>query len=86
MPATVSEWGSSLAVRIPAEIARQLSIEAGSLLDVRLTAIGTIEFLPVGEKARAKRLQDHFAALNERLAEQPMTTPANELLKGEERY
>lgn len=44
------------------------------------------EVARIDEKARAERLQDHFAGVNARLTRQAMTTPASRLLCDEERY
>lgn len=86
MQLTVSRWGNSLAVRIPAEVARALALEEGTVVDCSTTQTGTLEFIPAGKKARAEWLQGHFAGVNARLARQPMTTPASQLLREEERY
>ncbi|NCS66453.1 MAG: AbrB family transcriptional regulator [Hydrogenophilales bacterium CG03_land_8_20_14_0_80_62_28] len=86
MQLTVSRWGNSLAVRIPAEVARDLALEEGALVDCETTPAGTLELVPAGKKARAEQLQGHFAQVNAHLADQAMTTPAAQLLREEERY
>ena len=86
MQLTVSKWGNSLAVRIPAEVARSLALEEGAVVDCMTTPSGTLELIPAGKKARAEWLQRHFADVNARLVEQAMTTPASQLLHAEERY
>lgn len=86
MQLTVSRWGNSLAVRIPAEVARRLALEEGAMVNCLTMQNGSLELVPIGNKARAEWLQDHFAGVNARLARQPMTTPASQLLRAEERY
>jgi len=46
MKLRVAKWGNSLAVRIPAEYVRQLSIKEGDRLDVRLAADGGLTYRP----------------------------------------
>ena len=82
----VSKWGNSLAVRIPAEVARELSLKEGAVVECETTPAGTLELVPADKKMRAKWLQDHFARVNARLAGQKLTTPASRLLREEERY
>ncbi|MFA7241612.1 MAG: AbrB/MazE/SpoVT family DNA-binding domain-containing protein [Sulfuricellaceae bacterium] len=86
MQLTVSRWGNSLAVRIPADVVRALALEEGAMIDCSTTQSGTLELVPAGKKARAEWLQSHFAGVNARLARQAMTTPASQLLREEERY
>ena len=82
----VSKWGNSLAVRIPAEVARELALKEGAVVECETTSAGTLELVPADKKTRAKWLQDHFARVNARLAGQKLTTPASRLLREEERY
>lgn len=86
MQLTISRWGNSLAVRIPAEIVRALALEEGAVVDCSTTPTGILELVPAGKKARAEWLQSHFAGVNARLTRQAMTTPASQLLREEERY
>jgi len=86
MKLTISKWGNSLAVRIPAEVARALALEEGSEVDCATTPAGTLELVPAGKKARAEWLRGHFDRVNARLTGTPMTTPASDLLRDEERY
>jgi antitoxin MazE len=86
MQLTVSRWGNSLAVRIPAEVARELALDEGALVDCETTPAGTLELVPAAKKTRAAWLQGHFSHVNERLAGLAMTTPAAQLLREEERY
>ncbi len=86
MQLTVSRWGNSLAVRIPAEVARNLALEEGTQVECATTDAGTLELIPAGKKARADWLKHHFAQVNLRLSQLPMTTPSSQLLREEERY
>ncbi len=86
MQLTLSRWGNSLAVRIPAEVARNLALEEGAQVECATTAAGTLELIPTGRKAREAWLQHHFEQVNARLADQPLTTPSAQLLREEARY
>ena len=82
----VSKWGNSLAVRIPAEVARELALKEGAVVECATTSAGTLELVPADKITRNKRLEKHFARVNKRLAGAVMTTPASQLLREEERY
>jgi antitoxin MazE len=86
MQLIVSKWGNSLAVRIPAEMARALALEEGAVVECATTPSGTLELIPAGKKKRAEWLQHHFADVNAHLSEHAMTTSASQLLHAEERY
>jgi len=45
-----------------------------------------VMLIPAGKKARADWLKHHFAQVNLRLSQLPMTTPSSQLLREEERY
>ena len=86
MQLTISRWGNSLAVRIPAEIARNLALEEGELVECATTSAGTLELVPTSKKTRDEWLRAHFAEVNVHLAGQPITTPSSQLLREFERY
>ena len=86
MRLTVSKWGNSLAVRIPAEMARELALEEGALVDCAATAKGSLELMPASRKTREAWLRRHFSEVQQRLAKQPITTPATQLLREEAKY
>ncbi len=86
MQLTISRWGNSLAVRIPADLARQLALAEGAQVECHATEDGVLELIPAGTQARAERLQRHFTQVNQRLANQKLTTPSAQLLREEERY
>lgn len=86
MKVILSKWGNSLAVRIPAGLARDLSLENGASLECARTPAGTLELIPASNKARRAWFRNHFARVNERIVGQSMTTPTARLLREEERY
>lgn len=86
MQLTLSRWGNSLAVRIPADLARRLALQEGSQVECNTTDAGTLELIPASSRSQATWLHDHFALVNARLADAPMTTPGVQLLREEERY
>lgn len=86
MRLTLAKWGNSLAVRIPANIARSLSLSEGATLECETTNDGRIELIPALARERARRINAHFAVVNRRLAGKQLTTPARELLHDSERY
>lgn len=86
MQLILSRWGNSLAVRIPAELVRDLALEEGASVECQATAEGILEIIPTSQKAREQWLGNHFAMLNVQLETQPLTTPASDLLRREERY
>jgi antitoxin component of MazEF toxin-antitoxin module len=86
MKITVAKWGNSLAVRIPAEIARELKLDEGSKVECIVSSQGALELTPAPRRSGSKWLKSHFAAVNEKLAGVKMTTPASTLLDEEERY
>lgn len=86
MKVILSKWGNSLAIRIPAGLARDLSLKSGASLECAKTPAGTLELIPDSKKARGAWFRSHFARVNERIIEQSMTTPTAQLLRKEERY
>lgn len=86
MKVILSKWGNSLAVRIPARLVRDLSLKNGAALECARTPAGTLELIPADKKARGAWFRNHFVRVNERIAEQSMTTPTAQLLREEERY
>ncbi len=46
MDLQISKWGNSLALRIPAEVARQFDLHEGDRVDARLTADGALSLRP----------------------------------------
>ncbi|MEO7243477.1 MAG: AbrB/MazE/SpoVT family DNA-binding domain-containing protein [Variovorax sp.] len=78
----VARWGNSLAIRLPAQLARELSVEAGSTLQAQVVGSGQLKIAgapPFDRVAYLKRLQ----ALH---AEMPMTLPVVEQMRRDARY
>jgi antitoxin MazE len=48
----VSRWGNSLAVRIPADVARALGLKEGDSIDLRPAKDGAIEIVTEEERRR----------------------------------
>lgn len=56
---TVQKWGNSLAVRIPKDVAEEIHIEQGSLMELRVAVEeGTITLVP--KKTRKKYSLDEL--------------------------
>lgn len=66
---SVGRWGNSLAVRLPAELARALGIGEGSVLHVErhsdntLTVSATRQRKPFDKEAWARRARAHLASM-----------------------
>ena len=48
----VSKWGNSLAVRIPADVVRELGLKEGDSIDLRRAADGSLEIVTEHERRR----------------------------------
>lgn len=48
----VSKWGNSLAVRIPADVVRELGLKEGDTIDLRRAADGALEIVTEQERRR----------------------------------
>jgi antitoxin MazE len=61
----ISKWGNSLAVRIPAEYARQLSVKEGDQFEGHVGIDGTLNLRPIGWNRRlfAQELMVNSAGL-----------------------
>ncbi|MBK9219900.1 MAG: AbrB/MazE/SpoVT family DNA-binding domain-containing protein [Uliginosibacterium sp.] len=86
MQISIAKWGNSLAVRIPAELARHLALEEGSTVEIDETVRGTLELVPMNIVAREAWLREHLAQCAARLESQPLTSSTAELLRAAERY
>jgi antitoxin MazE len=86
MQITVFKWGNSLAVRIPVEMAKELSLTDGSQVECSISAAGAIELTPPLKQADSDWVNAHFKAVNKRLADSKLTIPTYTLLKENERY
>lgn len=83
MELQVGKWGNSLALRLPAELARQLNVTEGAALDVTVSATGVATLKsarpPFDKAAYMKRVK----ALTDNMA---MTEPVVEQMRANYRY
>jgi antitoxin MazE len=77
----VSRWGNSLAVRLPADLARQVGLREGDSVEARLTVDGTLALRPSGWNRRA--FASELAAARDAL---PVSAPVVEGLRSDARY
>ena len=78
----VSRWGNSLAVRIPAKLARELGVGEGSLLQAQVLGPARVRLTakqPLDMKSFVQRVRD----LRQRL---PVTEPVIDELRRGPRY
>ncbi len=78
----VGRWGNSLAVRIPAKLARELGVAEGSLLQAQVLGparVGLSAKQPLDMKTFVKRLRE----LHKRM---PITEPVVEDMRRTSRY
>jgi antitoxin MazE len=79
---TVSKWGNSLAVRLPAEAVRAIGVGEGDTLIAEVSADGRLTLAPEGRtigKADTRRLRQF-------LSRQIETTPVVDTLRRAARY
>jgi antitoxin MazE len=82
MELLVSKWGNSLAVRLPAESAKQIGVGEGDTLVAEVTADGRLILSPEGRaigKAETRRLREF-------LGRQKETVPVVEDMRRATRY
>ncbi|MDF2464358.1 MAG: mazE [Ramlibacter sp.] len=65
MELQVGRWGNSLALRLPAELARQLHITEGALLDVSVEPTGVATLKPARTKFDKAAYMREVRALTE---------------------
>jgi len=68
MELTVSRWGNSLAVRLPAESAKRIGVGEGDTLIAEVTADGRLVLAPEGRavgKAETRRLRQFLGRQRE---------------------
>lgn len=71
MELMVSKWGNSLALRLPAESARQLGVGEGDALMAEVSADGRMVLAPVGRtigKTESRRLRQFLGRQKETAA------------------
>lgn len=77
----ITKWGNSLALRIPAELARHLALREGDSVEARLTADGALSLRPEAWN------RSHFAAELDLAREaMPMGASVIDELRRESRY
>jgi antitoxin MazE len=82
MELTVSKWGNSLAVRLPAESAKRIGVGEGDTLIAEISADGRLVLAPEGRavgKAETRRLRQF-------LGRQKETAPVVGDMRGGTRY
>ena len=78
----VARWGNSLAVRIPADVARELDVSEGSVIHAQVVGPAQLRLAsgkPFDRQAFLARLE----ALHKTL---PVTQPVVEAMRGSARY
>ena len=81
MDLQVAKWGNSLALRIPAEIVRQLGLHDGATVEAQLTVDGCLSIRPAKWDRKAFALE-----LAEARSAMPMSESVMEELRSGARY
>jgi len=81
MELQIAKWGNSLALRIPAEVARQLGLREGVTVDAQLSVDGSLSIRPAqwDRKAFARELAESRQSM-------PMSESVMKELRSETRY
>jgi antitoxin MazE len=81
MDLQVAKWGDSLALRVPAEVVRQLDLREGATVEAQLTVDGALSIRPAqwNRKAFAVKLTALRSAM-------PMTDSVMQELRSAARY
>ena len=77
----IAKWGSSLAVRIPAEVVRQLGLREGSTVEAQITVDGCLSIRSAQWNRKAFALE-----LTEARNAMPMSWPGMEERRSGARY
>ncbi|MEI7784813.1 MAG: AbrB/MazE/SpoVT family DNA-binding domain-containing protein [Betaproteobacteria bacterium] len=75
MDLQVNRWGNSLAVRLPAQLARQLGLEAGSQVSAELTPEGALKLSPRAPLRPASTRAELLAQIAQLHQQLPLTQP-----------
>ncbi len=78
----VARWGNGLAVRISAQVARELNVTEGSVIHAEVVGPAQLR-LASGKPFDAKAFLERLDRLHERM---PMTGPVVEAMRGDDRY
>ncbi len=81
MDLQVTKWGNSLALRIPAEVVRQLGLREGATVEAQLTVDGTLSIRPARWNRKAFAIE-----LTESRSAMPMSEPVIQELRSGARY
>lgn len=79
----VSKWGNSLAVRLPANYAKQSGVSSGDYLEATITASGEMRLVPSVPSVDKAALLKKLSTL---LKNMPQTSNVMETLRDEARY
>lgn len=79
----VSKWGNSLAVRLPANYAKQSGVSNGDYLEATITTSGEMHLIPSMPATNKSALLEKLLALHRSL---PKTTSVIDALRDEARY
>lgn len=79
----VSKWGNSLAVRLPANYAKQSGVSSGDYLEATISASGEIRLMPSAPAVNKADLLKKLSALHKTL---PQTASVIDALREEARY
>lgn len=82
MELQVARWGNSLAIRLPARLARELQVGEGSAIEAEVVGPGQMKM--AGAPAFDK--QAYLARLRALHAKMPMTEPVVEQMRRDARY
>jgi antitoxin MazE len=77
----VAKWGNSLALRIPADIVRQLGLSEGTTVQAQITVDGSLSIRPAQWDRKAFALE-----LNEARNAMPMSESVMDELRSGARY
>ena len=77
MDLQVNRWGNSLAVRLPAQLVRELQVQEGSVVKAEVVSAGHLKFAGAKTFDR-KAFLESLAALRARL---PVTEPVVEKMR-----
>jgi antitoxin component of MazEF toxin-antitoxin module len=83
MELSIGKWGNSLALRIPAEVARVMRVVEGSKLSFELDAVSGRAVL---QKPMTLDFKQHFEAVRRRTAKMTVTSNSVAAMRETDRY
>ncbi len=75
MDLQINRWGNSLAVRLPAQLVRQLGLQEGSQLSAELTPEGDLKLSPHAPQRPATTRAELLAQIAQLHKQVPITQP-----------